>query len=149
MTIFKESQNRYLNIPQEERLSTNINCSRKAAAFFRSHWPDDLDLHERFYVALLDNANQPKGLHLISLGGIDSTVADIRVIIGAALMAQATSIIISHNHPSGKMKPSHQDLQLTRKIQEGCKLFDINLLDHIILSPFEDKFYGFADEGVL
>jgi DNA repair protein RadC len=81
-------------------------------------------------------------------GGITGTVADIRIIMAVALKAMACGMVISHNHPSGSLKPSSADKQLTDKIKEAGKLMDINLLDHIILSP-EGTFYSFADEGEL
>jgi DNA repair protein RadC len=81
-------------------------------------------------------------------GGLTGTVADIRLILGIALKACACNIIISHNHPSGNLKPSGADQELTNKLKEAGKLIDITLLDHIILSP-EGSFYSFADEGLI
>ena len=87
------------------------------------------------------------GSYKVSQGGITGTVADPRLIIKKALDILATGIVICHNHPSGTLKPSTADEQITKKIKEGCSYFDIRLLDHIILT--ETGFYSFMDEGIL
>ena len=80
--------------------------------------------------------------------GITGTVADPKLILGLALKSAATGIILAHNHPSGNLQPSIQDKDITKKIQEACKLLDITLLDHLIVVP-EDAYFSFADEGFL
>jgi DNA repair protein RadC len=87
------------------------------------------------------------GGHLCSTGGLTGTVADIRLILGIALKACACNIIISHNHPSGNLKPSMADKEITTRLKEAGKLMDISLLDHIIISPSEGQYFSFADEG--
>jgi DNA repair protein RadC len=87
------------------------------------------------------------GISEISTGGFAGTVADPKVIFSIALKACASSIILSHNHPSGNLKPSQADLNLTRKIKSGGELLDIAVLDHIILTS--DSYFSFADEGIL
>jgi DNA repair protein RadC len=82
------------------------------------------------------------------VGGIASTIVDIRLIFSIALKSASTSIVISHNHPSGTLKPSQQDLALTKRLREGCQIFEIKLVDHLILSPY-GNFYSMADEGDL
>lgn len=103
---------------------------------------------ETFKVLLLNNANKIIGYTTISEGGLTSTVVDVRVVMQTALVTNATSIILTHNHPSGTTYPSSQDDALTRRIKEACKLMDIRLLDHIIVTPF-DGFYSYCDEGRL
>jgi DNA repair protein RadC len=105
-------------------------------------------LQEQFIVLYLNRANLVLGGHKVFTGGLTGTVADIRLILGIALKACACSIIISHNHPSGNLKPSGADQELTNKLKEAGKLMDITLMDHIILSP-EGSFYSFADEGLI
>ena len=94
---------------------------------------------------LLNRANNSLGWVKISEGGIAGTVMDIRIILQHALLAHASSIILAHNHPSGNLKPSEQDLRITKIIKEGSKLLDIQLVDHLIIT--ESAFYSFADDG--
>lgn len=105
------------------------------------------DLVESFVVIFLNRANRITGKETISIGGLTGTIADPRVILKKALDRNAVSIILSHNHPSGNLKPSNADKELTTKIKEAAKYFDIKVLDHIIMS--EDGYYSFADEGLI
>lgn len=103
--------------------------------------------HEVFAVLFLNRANKINHFQVISEGGITGTVADPRIILRKALEEDAVSIILCHNHPSGSLKPSRADEELTNKIKEAAKYFDIKVLDHLIVS--EDGYYSFADEGIL
>ena len=103
--------------------------------------------HEEFWVLYLSNANKVLHKEQLSKGGISGTVADIRKIYKSAIDHSAIGIIVGHNHPSGTLRPSHADLQLTRKIKEGGQILDIKLLDHLVIT--EKGFYSFADEGTL
>jgi DNA repair protein RadC len=103
--------------------------------------------YEVFAVLFLNQANKINHFEIISRGGITGTVADPRIILRKALEEDATSIVLSHNHPSGSLKPSKADEVLTQKIKEAAKYFDIKVIDHIIVS--EEGFYSFADEGIL
>lgn len=103
--------------------------------------------YEVFAVLFLNRANKINHFEIISRGGITGTVADPRIILKKALEEDATSIILSHNHPSGSLKPSKADEELTQKIKEAAKYFDIRVIDHIIVS--EEGYYSFADEGIL
>ncbi len=103
--------------------------------------------HEVFAVVFLNRANKISHFEIISQGGITGTIADPRIILKKALEEDATSIILCHNHPSGSLKPSRSDEELTLKIKEACRYFDIKLLDHIIVS--EDGYFSFADDGLL
>lgn len=102
---------------------------------------------EMFIVLFLNQANKVNHTEVISKGGITGTVADTRVILKKALEEDAVSIVLCHNHPSGRLKPSRADEVLTQKIKEAAKYFDIRVLDHIIVS--EEGYYSFADEGLL
>ncbi|RKD15199.1 DNA repair protein [Pelobium manganitolerans] len=106
-----------------------------------------LELLEQFKVMLLNRANKVLGIFEVSTGGFAGTVADPKVIFSTALKACASSIILSHNHPSGNLKPSQADLNLTKKIKNGGELLDIAVLDHLIITA--DSYYSFADEGLL
>ncbi|HQW44399.1 MAG TPA: DNA repair protein RadC [Chitinophagaceae bacterium] len=103
--------------------------------------------HEVFAVLYLNRANKINHFEIISEGGITGTVADPRVILRRALENDAVNIILCHNHPSGSLKPSRADEQLTAKIKEAAKFLDIAVLDHVIVS--EDGHFSFADEGIL
>lgn len=103
--------------------------------------------HEIFAVIFLNRANKATHFEIISEGGITGTVADPRIILKKALDENAVNIILCHNHPSGSLKPSRADEHLTKKIKEAARLFDIKVLDHLIIS--ECGYYSFADEGLL
>ena len=103
--------------------------------------------HEVFAVLFLNRANKINHFEIVSEGGITGTVADPRVILRKALEQDAVNIILCHNHPSGSLKPSRADEQLTAKIKEAARFLDIAVVDHIIVS--EDGYYSFADEGIL
>ena len=103
--------------------------------------------HEVFAVVYLNRANKIIQLEIISEGGLTGTVADPRIILRKALEHSATSIILSHNHPSGNLKPSRQDEDLTSKIKEAALYLDISVIDHIIVS--EEGYFSFADKGLL
>jgi DNA repair protein RadC len=107
---------------------------------------DTIGHHESFKALLLNKGNRILGVQHVSEGGVDSTVVDPKIIMQAALMANASSVIICHNHPSGRIYPSEADKKLTNKLKTGMDLFDIKLLDHIILSP-DGSYYSFADNG--
>lgn len=103
--------------------------------------------HEVFAVVYLNRANKINHFEIISKGGMTGTIADPRIILKKALENEATSVVLCHNHPSGNLKPSKADEELTAKIKEAAKYFDIKVLDHIIVS--EDGYFSFADEGML
>ena len=103
--------------------------------------------YEVFAVIFLNRANKIKHFEIISRGGITGTVADPRLILKKAIEEEATSIILSHNHPSGNLKPSRADEEITLKIKQAASYLDIKVLDHIIVS--DEGYYSFADEGIL
>ena len=93
-----------------------------------------LDYREYFYILCLNRNNKVLGYCQISSGGLAGTVADVRIIMQTALKSNACSIILSHNHPSGNLVPSEADKDLTKKIREAGKFFDIPVLDHLIVT---------------
>jgi DNA repair protein RadC len=103
--------------------------------------------HEVFAVLYLNRANRVNRFEIISEGGITGTVADPRIILRRALEEDAVSLILCHNHPSGNLRPSRADEELTVKIREAANFFDIRVLDHLIVST--DGYFSFADEGLL
>ncbi|ARS36039.1 JAB domain-containing protein [Pontibacter actiniarum] len=125
-----------------------VTCSTDSYKVLKESWDSDkLEFIEQFKVLLLNRANRVLGVYELSTGGVAGTVADPKLIFVAALKACASGIILSHNHPSGNLKPSTADLQLTKKIKQGGELLDIAVLDHIILTS--ENYYSLADEGLL
>lgn len=103
--------------------------------------------HEEFWILLLKRNNRISSKVKISTGGVSGTVVDIRLILKNAIEQLASSIVLCHNHPSGSIKPSNADLNLTRKIIEASKLHEIAVVDHIIIG--EREYFSFADEGLI
>jgi DNA repair protein RadC len=126
-------------------VSPIIKQSREIATYLQALLRDQP--REVFAVVFLNRANRINHFEIISQGGITGTVADPRIILKKALEEDAVSIILCHNHPSGNLKPSKADEDLTIKIREAAKYFDIKLLDHIIVS--DDGYFSFADEGMV
>ena len=124
---------------------TVIKSSGDIAQYLRANIKDFS--YEVFAVLFLNKANKINHFEIISRGGITGTVADPRIILKKALEEDATSVVLCHNHPSGNLKPSRADEDLTQKIKQAAKFFDIIVLDHIIVS--EEGYYSFADEGIL
>ncbi|HEY0677750.1 MAG TPA: DNA repair protein RadC, partial [Chitinophagaceae bacterium] len=125
-------------------LSKEMVRNSKDVAFYLQSLLQDYS-HEVFGVLLLNQAHKINHFSILSHGGITATVADPRIIIKKALEEDAVSIILCHNHPSGSLIPSQSDIDLTLKIREAAKFFDIKVLDHIIVS--NEGYYSFADEG--
>lgn len=125
-----------------------INNSIDSYNILLSSWDKDLiDFIEEFKILLLNTANKVIGCLGISRGGFRGTIADPRVIFAAALTGCASSIVLAHNHPSGNLKPSDQDIFLTNKLKNGGLLLDIVVIDHIIITS--EGYYSFADQGMI
>jgi len=106
-----------------------------------------IEMQEEFKVMLLNRANKVIGIYEASSGGLTGTVADPRLILAAAIKSLAVSIILSHNHPSGNLKPSKADEELTQKLKVAASYHDIRVIDHIIITS--EGYYSFANEGLL
>lgn len=98
---------------------------------------------EQFKVLLLNTANKVLGISDISTGGVSSTVADPRIVFTTALKANASKIILAHNHPSGNLRPSQSDTDLTIKMKEAGRFLDIMVLDHLIIT--NEGYYSISD----
>ena len=103
--------------------------------------------HEVFYVAMLNRANQLISIEFISSGGFAGTVVDGKMIFKKALEKSAQTIILYHNHPSGQLQPSSEDLKITKDLKEFAKIIDISILDHIIFT--DNGYFSFADQGLM
>lgn len=125
-----------------------IKRSRDAYDILLNSWDKDkIDFVEQFKVMILNRAQKVLGICEISQGGSSGTVADPKIIFALALKANATGIIVSHNHPSGNLRPSQADIDLTKKLKEAGKFLELQLLDHVIVTS--EGYYSFADEGLV
>jgi len=106
--------------------------------------PLTIEYKEFFKVMLLNNANKLLGISHLSEGGIEQTAVDIRHIMQTAILSNATGIVLAHNHPSGNLQPSKSDDCITERIKSACKVFHINLQDHLIISS--ESYYSYADD---
>jgi DNA repair protein RadC len=120
-------------------------CSRDIADYLRKKLAHEN--REMFVVIFLNKSNRILAHETVSTGGITSTIVDAKVILKLAIELHATSIVLSHNHPSGSLKASNADKALTEKIKQAAKLIDVEVLDHIIVS--DQGYYSFADDGQL
>ena len=126
-----------------------LTSSRDVAELLHHNWDaNTLALKESFKILLLNNSNRVKGIYQVSDGGITGTVVDLRILFAVVLKTTSTGICLAHNHPSGNLKPSQPDKQLTQKIKRAAALFDIKVLDHLIIVPNGD-YLSFADNGIL
>ena len=129
-------------------LRPKINRSNDACDILRQSWDESkIGLVEQFKVILTNRANKVLGIFEVSTGGITGTVADPKLIFVAALKSGATGVLLAHNHPSGNLAPSQADIDLTKRIKEGGKFLEIQLLDHLIITS--EGYYSFADEGLI
>jgi DNA repair protein RadC len=108
---------------------------------------DTIELCEEYKILLLNRANKVLAISTLSQGGTAGTVVDPKLVFTTALKLKASSLIMAHNHPSGELKPSEQDLKLTKSMIEGGKILDIIVLDHLIISA--NGYYSFGDEGLI
>ena len=119
--------------------------SESSYNFAKKFYHDDLNIYESCFIMLLNRANNVTGYAKISQGGICGTMVDVRLICKYAIEALSTSVILVHNHPSGNLSSSPEDEKITKSVKEALKLFNIRLLDHIIISEY--GYYSFLDNG--
>jgi DNA repair protein RadC len=145
LTLVNEVEIIYRNRLREERplVSTSAATYDILLPFFEQA----METYEVFYVVMLDRGNRVKCVFKASQGGLHGTVADPKVIFAASLKCLASSIIVAHNHPSGQLRPSEEDIRLTRKLVDGARLLDLAVLDHVIMT--RNGYYSFADNGML
>ncbi len=131
---------------EEEEVSLSKITSSKAAFELMQPIIGELQ-HEEFWVLFLNNSNKVIAKEQLSKGGITGTIVDVRIVLKKALELGALSLIICHNHPSGTLRISNADKQITEKIKLAGESLDIKLLDHLIIT--EKNYTSFADEGIL
>lgn len=113
-----------------------------------NHWNiDTIEMQEEVKVLLLNRCNNVIGIYELSRGGITASLIDIKLVLAVALKAIASSIIVIHNHPSGNLNPSNADKEITRKLKEACKVVELELLDHLIIT--KKDYFSFANEGLV
>jgi len=140
------------NLFELKKIQTNfpkvkITGSETAAEFIRQFYGDDIEIFESLFILLLDINNQTIGYSKISQGGICSTVVDVRIVAKYAIESLCSGIILAHNHPSGNLNPSGQDVEITNKIKKTLQIFDVMVLDHVILTA--DSYYSMVDNGAI
>lgn len=133
-----------LTCTTNEMQSIQVTGPADAAVFAANFFEDDINIYESCFIILLNRANKIIGWYKVSSGGLDATIIDKRIICKVAIDALSAGVILVHNHPSGEVKPSSADIKMTKEVKDCLKLFDVALVDHIILS--EKKYYSFTDE---
>lgn len=137
--------------PKQSELPKIVN-SLETERYLRLIWQNhctDINVSETFVALYLNRASRVIGWEIISKGSASACIVDIQNIIRSALNLGAQSLILAHNHPSGNTTPSDSDSKITQKTKQAAALFDIALLDHIILSPEPGKYFGFADNDLI
>lgn len=125
-----------------------ITSSQQTYSLLKQQWDTGrISFLEEFKVILLNRSNHVLGIVDISMGGVSGTYVDPKVVFAVALKGNGSGIILTHNHPSGSIRPSEADIKLTKRLLECGKLLDINVWDHIIIS--ENSYYSFADDGMM
>lgn len=125
-----------------------VTCSQDLYQIFKEMYDQDtIEFTESMVVLFLNNANKTLGWTRHSSGGTCHTVVDVRIIVTQALLCGATTIAISHNHPSGQMFPSREDEKITERLKSACEYLQLRFLDHIIVSGELEGYYSFSDEG--
>lgn len=126
-----------------------IKSSQDAVDIFKEIFKaEKMGLQEQFVVVFLNRAHQVIGCANLFMGGVASTIADVKIILAMALKVMSSAVLVAHNHPSGNLSPSTEDAKLTSKLKEALELMDMQLLDHVILGP-DYNYLSFADEGLL
>jgi DNA repair protein RadC len=140
-----EIQVSYSNLNSKRQ---KIKDSQTSYNVFINYWSKStIELQEEFKVLLLNRNNEVLGIYPLSKGGVSGTFVDVKLVFSVALKCNASSIIVAHNHPSGNLKPSEADKNLTEKLRVAGNYLDIKLLDHIIVT--KNDYYSFADNGIL
>jgi len=137
----------FITYKRKQGKKIKVTCSGSAYNALKPFFEDVIDYKEAFKIILVDRANQIIAINHISDGGLSGTVVDSRLIAQAAILSNASGVILAHNHPSGFLRPSEEDKKVTKKIKEALSLFDIHVLDHVILGS--ENYLSFADEGIL
>lgn len=154
VSVIREPEMKYENFVGEIKVSykrhsrpmrTRVNDAGQVAGVLREVWNEDLEYRESFYVLAMNQNCDILGFAELFKGGVSSTLVDEKMVFQLLLNVNATCFVVAHNHPSGVLRPSNPDLALTRRLAECGKLFNIGLVDHVILTG--DSYYSFAENG--
>jgi len=145
ITVLAACQLANKRLEEELEPHQKISETRDAFLYFRPKMQDLTT--EECHLLLLNNGLKVINSVMLSHGGLTGTAVDIRELLRHALLAQATSVILCHNHPSGNLRPSREDNSLTERAVQACQTVGIKLLDHIIVS--DDKYYSYSEQGKL
>ena len=143
----KKSVEFKLKAEKQDFVIESIKSSDQACNYARKFYFDDIAIYESMFIILLNKMGNTIGFAKIAQGGVDCCIADCRIITKYAIDSLAAGVILVHNHPSGNLKPSNEDDRLTKQVFECLRLFDIKLVDHIVIT--ENDYYSYADEGKL
>lgn len=130
--------------PAKDRV--RVTDSSIATSVMRPRFEPFMEHHEEFHILLMNKGNQVLGSFKVCQGGLDACIVDPRLVYQAALLANASSLILFHNHPSGNLNPSQHDINLTKLLIDAGNLLEIKVLDHIILTSESE--YSLADNGI-
>lgn len=148
MKIFKQTVGEVqLNYKPTQIQKVQIRSSSEAWKYLLTIWSDKIEFIEEFYIILLNRANNSIGFFKLSEGGTSGTVVDEKLLFQAAIISNACSLILAHNHPSGNLKPSAADSNITKKLKTIGDFHSIKILDHVIVT--KEGYFSFADEGLL
>ena len=125
----------------------SVTSSQIGYDIIRKFYGDEIEIYESFFILLLNRSNTCIGFAKISQGGCVGTVIDVKMIAKFVVDTFATGVILAHNHPSGNLSPSPQDIALTNRIKEAMNIFEVRVMDHLILG--NNSYYSMADECVL
>jgi DNA repair protein RadC len=143
MNLISEIKLTYVNRTDSK---CKVASSSDAYSLFLADWDMEIiQLQEEFKIMMLNRVNQVLGIYPMSKGGVAGTVVDLRLIFTAAIKCNACAMVLAHNHPSGSLKPSKEDIALTKKIIITADLFEISIHDHLIITG--DSYYSFSDDG--
>lgn len=145
-TFVKELTATYKTLDRQV-LNRHIKSSKVSAQYIRDILPVDINHKEAFIIVFLDNSLNTVDFSIVGIGGISACPVDIRCLMQSALLANASRVLIAHNHPSGSDTPSKRDKELTTKIKKACDVLHIELIDHVIVT--EEAHYSFKDNGIL
>lgn len=141
-TDFLEIKKTKSDFPQ-----VKITTSKEGADFIRQFYSDDIGIFESFFLLILNRAMKTIAYAKISQGGTAGTVVDTKIVCKYAVDSLGSAVILAHNHPSGTLRPSDQDVKITETLKKALAIFDIQVIDHVILT--EESYFSFADEGKL
>lgn len=146
-TYQKRNKQFYVGCKKTDMPSAKIISPEDAFTFIRGLYGEDIDVYESFFMVLLNRRNITDGFIKISHGGIAGTVVDFKLIAKVAIETLSSGVIVAHNHPSGDVTPSKQDIALSRQIRDGLLLFDCVLLDSLVIT--DKEFFSLKNEGII